>query len=110
MSTPAPDDTCTFTLAGFLLSSRGIGIGWLSYRKTNSRESPVFEFDAAVREISDGLRVRNHENRVPGGVQLAQQFQDRGLVVFIEIACRLIGQNEFRMIDQRARDGHALLL
>jgi hypothetical protein len=30
MSTPAPDDTCTFTPLGFLLSSRGIGIGWLS--------------------------------------------------------------------------------
>ena len=45
----------------------------LSYRKTDSREAPVFEFDAAVRKISDGLRVRNDENRVPGGMQFAQQ-------------------------------------
>src|SRR5882762_4723251 len=124
MSTPAPDDTCTFTPLGFLLSSRGIGIGWLScvgvhpdfrrscrarlqagtvnsstclpkgeryrtwpqvppqtliwrassrtrtrsYRNTDSRKTPMFEFNAPVREISDGLRVRNNENRVPCGV------------------------------------------
>ncbi len=39
-----------------------------SYRNTDSRETPMFEFNAPVREISDGLRMRNHENRVPRGV------------------------------------------
>ena len=70
----------------------------------------MFEFDAPVREVSDGLRVSDDENRVPGGMQLVQKIQDRGLVVFIEIACGFIRKNQFRMIDQRARDGHALLL
>ena len=69
----------------------------------------MFEFDAAVREVSDGLRVCDNKNRVPRGMQLAQYVQDRGLVVFIEISCRLIRKNQFRMIDQRACDGHALL-
>ncbi len=40
----------------------------LSYRNTDSRKTPMFEFNAPVREISDGLRVRNNENRVPCGV------------------------------------------
>ncbi len=39
-----------------------------SYRNTDSRKTPMFEFNAPVREISDGLRVRNNENRVPCGV------------------------------------------
>ena len=39
-----------------------------SYRNTDSRKTPMFEFNAPVREISDGLRVRNDENRVPLGV------------------------------------------
>src|SRR6202171_3962943 len=102
MSTPAPEDTCTFTLLGFLLSSRRIGIRCLSYRKTDSRETSVFEFDAAVREVSDGLGVRNDQNRVPYRMQFAQQVQDGGLIVFIEIASGFIGQNKVRRIGPRA--------
>ena len=70
----------------------------------------MFKFDAPVSEIPNRLRVRNNQYRVPGGMQLVQEFQNRGLVLFIKISRGLIGQNKFRMIDQRARDGHALLL
>jgi len=70
----------------------------------------MFKFDATVGEVSDDRRVRNNQNGVPGGMKLAEKLQDGSLVLFIEISCGLIGQNKFRMIDQRSRDGHALLL
>ena len=73
-------------------------------------QASVFEFHAAVREISNRLRMGHHQNRVPRGMQFAQQLQDDGLVRLIEIAGGLVGQNQLRLIDQRARDGHALLL
>ncbi len=70
----------------------------------------MFELHAPVREIANGLRVRHDKNRVSGGMQFAQQIQDDGLVRFIEIAGGFVGQNQLWMVDQRARDGHALLL
>ena len=50
------------------------------------------------------------QNGMPGVMQFVKQFQDHGLVRFVEIARGLVGQNQFRLIDQRAGDGDALLL
>ena len=68
------------------------------------------QLDAAVGELPDRRRVRHHQNRVPFGVQLAQQLDHDLLVGFVQISRRLVRENQFRMIDQRARHGHALLL
>ena len=70
----------------------------------------MFQFHAAVGKISDGLRMRHYKNGVPGFMQFVKQFQDHGLVRFVEIARGLVGQNQFRLIDQRPGDGDALLL
>src|SRR5439155_6565493 len=39
-----------------------------------------------------------------------ENLDDDGFVGFVEIAGGLVGKNDFRLIDQRPRDGHALLL
>jgi len=38
----------------------------------DARQAAVFELDAAIREISNGLGMRHHQDGVPRGVQLAQ--------------------------------------
>src|SRR5690349_7149952 len=70
---------------------------------------PVRQFDAAVSLPRDVRIVRDHQNRVPRVVQLAKDFDDDSLVGFVEISCWLVGQNKFWLIDQRMRDGYALL-
>ncbi len=67
------------------------------------------EIDAAVGQLADRRGVRDHEDRVALGVKLAQEPQDDFLVGFVEIAGGLVRENQFRMIDQRARHGDALL-
>src|SRR5260370_5139696 len=68
------------------------------------------KFDAAVGLARDVRVVRDHENGVAAAVQFAENFEDHGFVGFIEIAGGLVGHDQLRLIDQRARDGHALLL
>ena len=68
------------------------------------------EVDAAVGELADRRRVRDHQDRVAFGVKFAQQADHDFLVGFVEIAGGLVRENQFRMIDQRASHGHALLL
>jgi hypothetical protein len=68
------------------------------------------EFDATIRKVSDGRIVRHHQDCVSLAVQFPKKL-DHGLFIrFVEISRRFVGQNQFRMIDQRTRDGHALLL
>ena len=73
-------------------------------------QAAVSEFDAAIGLPRDVWVVRDHQNRVACMVQLAKNFQDDLFIGFVEIAGGLVGQNNFRLIDQRAGDGHALLL
>ena len=72
-------------------------------------QAAVRQLDAAIGLPGDVRIVCDHQDRVSGIVQLAENFNDDSFVRFVEIACRLVGQNEFWLIDQRARDGHALL-
>ena len=73
------------------------------------RQVPVGQVDAAVGELADGSVVRDHQNGVAFAMKLAQQADDGLLIGFVEIAGRLVGQNQFRMIDERASHGYALL-
>src|SRR5277367_4581853 len=72
-------------------------------------EAAMSEFDAAVGLARDIRIVRDHQNRVACVMQLAKNFQDDFFVGFVEIPGGLVGQDDFRLIDQRAGDGHALL-
>ena len=52
----------------------------------------------------------DHERRVAGAVQVAQEFEQRFACVGIQIAGRFIGQHEIRFLQQCPGDSHALLL
>src|ERR1700685_613382 len=67
------------------------------------------EFDAAIRKISNRWVVCHHQNGVAFLMQFLKKLDDGFFVRFVEIARGLVSQNKLRMIDQRARDRHALL-
>ena len=69
----------------------------------------VLQLDAAVGLARDVGVVRDHQDRVAGVVQLAENFHDDGFVGFVEIAGGLVGEDELWLIDQGAGDGYALL-
>ena len=70
----------------------------------------VRKLDAAIGLARDVRIVRDHQNRVAGFVQIAEKINDDLFVGFVKIAGRLVSQNKFRLIDERPRDGHSLLL
>src|SRR5438094_10019407 len=77
------------------------------------RASPdlaVHQFDHS-RSARRGLRAvrRNDQGCLPFRAQSAKQLDDFLARVRIEIAGRLIGQNQIRLVDERPGDGHTLL-
>ena len=70
----------------------------------------VMQFDAAVGQAGDYGVVRDHHDGASLAMQFAQQAQDDLFVDRIQIAGGLVGQNDFRIVDQGARDAHPLLL
>jgi len=72
-------------------------------------EMAVHKLDAAVGLLGDVRVVGDHENRVAGTVEFAEEADDDFLVGFIEVARGLVGKNEFRLIDEGASNGDALL-
>ena len=70
----------------------------------------VMQFDAAIREPRDYGVVGDHDDGSSLAVQIAQQAQNNLFVGRIEIACRLVGQHNFRIIYQGSRDANPLLL
>ena len=55
-------------------------------------------------------RVRDHEDGGALLVELEQHLHDLVAVLGVEVARGLVGQDQVRLVDQRARHGHALLL
>ena len=68
------------------------------------------EIDSPVGEASDRWGVRYHQDRVAFLMQFAEKIEHDLFVHFVEIAGGLVRQNQLGVIDQRARDRHALLL
>ena len=73
-------------------------------------QAAVCKFDAAVGLARDVRVVRDHQDGVARVVQFAKDLKDDLFVRFIEIAGGFVGQDDLRLIDQSARNGHALLL
>src|SRR5712675_1266811 len=73
-------------------------------------QAPVGEFDTAIGLARNVRIVRNHEDGVPGIVQLAENLQHDGFVDFVEVTGGFVGENQLWLVDQRACDGYALLL
>jgi hypothetical protein len=68
------------------------------------------KLDAAVGLARNVRIVRNHQDGVTRSMQVAEDLKHDFFVGFVEISCRFVGKNQLRLVDQRARDGHALLL
>ena len=77
----------------------------MSKRRKPCAGEPV----APVAGRGGGLGVRDEDpRRAMRHDPLAQQRQHLARVFLVEIAGRLVGQHEFRLTDQRARNGDAL--
>src|SRR5579864_3346237 len=90
--------------ADFVVTGNGRAtIGGVGQRASQRMARAVLqriEMQAAVRQLDPPVRlagdvrvVRNHQDSVAAAVQLAENFQHNGLVGFVEITGRLIGQN-----------------
>src|SRR5258707_15865366 len=73
-------------------------------------QAPVGEFDTAIGLAGDIRVVRNHEDGVPGIVQLAENLQHDGFVDFVKVAGGFVGENQLRLVNEGASDSHAPLL
>ncbi len=67
------------------------------------------ELDAAVGLPGDIRVVRDHQDGVARVVQLAEDLEHNRFIRFVKVAGGLVGENQLRLIDESARDGHALL-
>ena len=66
--------------------------------------------DAAAHAVDHGRVVGGDDHRRPRAVDAVQQLHDPDRGLGIEVAGRLVGQQQRRMVDERARHRHALLL
>ena len=74
-------------------------------------QPPVIERDRPAADAADQLAIvgRDQHGRAPR-VDFAQQIHDVEREIGIEVARRLVGKNQHRVVHQRARDRDALLL
>ena len=54
--------------------------------------------------------MRHHQDGPPRGMQIGEYLHDRRAAGSIQVAGRLIGQDQNRVVDQSVGDGDALLL
>ena len=66
--------------------------------------------DAAADPLDQLAIVGRDQHRRAARVDVAEQVHDLERQIGIEVAGRLVGQHEVRLVDERARDRHALLL
>ena len=72
---------------------------------------PLAELDhAPAHAVDHGRVVRGDDDRRPRAVDAVEQLHDPDRGLGIEVARRLVGQQQRRMVDERARHGDALLL
>ena len=73
-------------------------------------DAAVTDADNPLRMLSDCQIVRHDDDRDAQSVQILEHPQDLFAGARVEVSGRLVGEQERRTIDERPRDGHALLL
>src|SRR5437867_3265572 len=72
---------------------------------------PAIQLDRAVVGAADQFEiVRRHEDRGAAGVDFAQELKHAACRTVVEVARRLVGDEEHGIVHEGARDGDALLL
>ena len=74
------------------------------------RNSPVADFYGSAAAVGYAGIVRDHDNRPAGRVEFVQHLQNELAGLAVEVAGRLVREQDRRIVDQRAPDGDALLL
>src|SRR5690606_18006176 len=73
-------------------------------------DAPVAEHDRPVGILRHLRPVRDDDHRDAFLVEIAEELHDLRSGLCIERAGRLVGQQDLGIVDERARDGDALLL
>src|ERR1039458_202655 len=74
-------------------------------------DKPIPEADDAIRVRSDLVRVCNQDDGdALNAVEPLEDAHDFGAGARVQGAGGLVSKQDFRVVDQRARDGHPLLL
>jgi hypothetical protein len=73
-------------------------------------DRPVAHHDVALRESRNVRLVRHHHDRDPALVELLENVHDLETCAAVEVAGRLIGEDDFRIVDESTRDRDSLLL
>ena len=82
----------------------------LGWAKVGNELSPFKEIDR-IGEVGNILIMGRHNEGLPGvAAQLQQQFQNYFAGTFIQVARRLVRQEQDRVMDEGAGDSDALLL
>ena len=66
--------------------------------------------DAFAHRVDDFLVMRGHHDGRAGAVDCIKDFHDAERCRRIQVAGRLVGKQDLRMVHIRTRDSHALLL
>src|SRR6266508_6166642 len=74
------------------------------------QDHPVSHHDIAPRVGGDVLLVRHHDDCDSALVEVLKNSHDLDTGSAVEVAGRLIGEQYLGIVDQRARNGHTLLL
>src|ERR1044071_4226003 len=74
------------------------------------RDLAVAQHDLPLRHLGHVLLVSHDDHRVAALMNALQQRHDLLGGLAVERARRLVREDHFRLVHQRARDGHALLL
>src|SRR5829696_2265467 len=73
-------------------------------------DPPVAKLHYSLRPRGDLHVVRDEHDRDPRDVQFFKQVEDLGAGSRVQVAGRLVGQQQGRVVDQRASYGHPLVL
>ena len=73
-------------------------------------DAAVFHLVDPVAGVRDETIVRHQQERfVASADNVAEKFEGALRIVGIEISRRLVGQDDLRIVRERASDGHSLL-
>ena len=74
-------------------------------------DPPIPEGNHSARECSYFIGMRYHDDGdAMSPIELLKNSHNLGTGMRIELACGLIGEKNFRIVDQRARNRYPLLL
>src|SRR3954451_2265514 len=90
------------------LSSAGVAVDAATLV---ARDLAVVELDhPATHRVDDVRVVRRHHDRGAGAVDAVEQPHDADAGRRVEVAGRLVGEQQHRSVDERPRDRYTLLL